>query len=176
VVSANVVDRRTGDVYGRAAGARRFVVRELAGVRIGLTGLLTARGPRSIPGSPHGEVLDPAEAMREIVPRMRAAGAQLIVILSHLDTRTEAQQLARAVPGIDLILCTHIGTPRSEPEKVNSTVISTPEWGLNGFGRLDLTLRGGRIASYGLHTYNASTAAPVDPAVAAILNQAGIRS
>jgi len=101
VVSANVVDRRTGDVYGSAAGARRFVVRELAGVRIGLTGLLTALGPRTIPGSPHGEVLDPAEAMREILPHVRAAGAQLIVVLSHLDTRTEAQQLARAVPGIE---------------------------------------------------------------------------
>jgi len=76
---------------------------------------------------------------------------------------------------LNLILGTHIGTPRSEPEKVNSTLISPPEWGLTGFGRLDLTLRGGRIASYRLHTYNVSTAAPADPAVAAILNQAGIR-
>ena len=33
-------------------------------------------------------------AMRAVLPEMKAAGAQLIVVLSYLDTTTEAQQVA----------------------------------------------------------------------------------
>jgi 2',3'-cyclic-nucleotide 2'-phosphodiesterase (5'-nucleotidase family) len=113
--------------------------------------------------------------MREVLPQIRAAGAQLVVVLSHLDTETEAQQLARAVPGIDLILGTHVGTPGSTPQRVNGTVISTPPWGVTAFGQLDMTVRGGRLASYQLRTHSVTTSAPADPAVAAVLRRAGIR-
>src|SRR5690606_5953049 len=38
-VSANVIDRRTGDVFGKEQGALRYAVVEIDGVRVAITGI-----------------------------------------------------------------------------------------------------------------------------------------
>jgi 2',3'-cyclic-nucleotide 2'-phosphodiesterase/3'-nucleotidase len=110
-VSANVRDgSRRGQVFAAVHGARLWIVRDLGGVRVGITGLLAAHPVAGIPAVPPGlehemRVLDPVEAMRDVVPRMRAAGAQVVVALSHMSD-VGALRVARSVKGIDAILGT----------------------------------------------------------------------
>ena len=60
--------------------------------------------------APAVTLLDPVKALREVVPRMRAAGAQVVVVLSHLFVE-EMQRVAEQVDGVDAILGSHQGPP-----------------------------------------------------------------
>jgi 2',3'-cyclic-nucleotide 2'-phosphodiesterase (5'-nucleotidase family) len=170
MVSANVRDRTTGQVFGAQYGAQAYVVKVVAGVRFGITGAISTEGP-PVPLRPTVEVIEPARALAEVVPRMRAAGADIVVVLSHLDTRTEAQRIAQTVPGIDLILGTHIGEPLATPQRVGGTLLSVPAWGVDNLGALDLTIRDGRIADAVLHQYTVEANDPADTAVKGILDR-----
>jgi len=170
-VSANVRDDRTGDVYGAAKGARRWVIKEVAGVRFGITGLISYEAAQY--AGPGVRILEPDRALREVVPAMRADGADVVIVLSHLDTRTEAQRVASAVEGIDLILGSHIGEPTRQPQRIDGALLSVPEFGLAGFGQLDLTFRAGRISGYEFRQHTVAPDGPEDPAVAAILDRYG---
>jgi 2',3'-cyclic-nucleotide 2'-phosphodiesterase (5'-nucleotidase family) len=106
------------------AHVRDFVLRRVAGIVVGITGLVT-------PDTPHisfkrntqdYEFLEPAAVMREVLPRMRAAGAQFIVVASHLGLQAD-EALAREVPGIGVIVGGHSHTVLSDPVMVNGTVI-----------------------------------------------------
>jgi len=173
VVSANVQDRRVGEVYGAQFGARQWVIKNVGGVRIGITGLLNADAARF--AGPEVQVLDPVTALREVVPRLRAAGADLVVVLSHLDTRTEAQQVAKNVAGVDLILGTHIGELLPEPTRVDGALLSVPQFGLEGFGQLDLTVSKGRLIDVAFRQHTVRASGPEDPEVSSILRRYGGR-
>jgi 5'-nucleotidase len=101
-LAANVVDKKTGKLF---AETPEFVVREFAGVKVGLFGivlqdtLLTSR-----PG-PDVDIQDPCAAATRVVPKIHAAGAQVIVALTHL-SMSEDKQLARC-SGVDLIIGGH---------------------------------------------------------------------
>jgi len=83
VVSANVREADSGRVPD---WVRPFVVIERAGVRIGVTGVVPPDTPIvSSPGGTRGlDFVDPVEAVREVLPRMRAEGAEVIVVLAHV--------------------------------------------------------------------------------------------
>src|SRR5688572_15112331 len=83
-VTANVLDAHTGDAFGADLGVRRFVLRPLGGVMLGFTGFAPAETARLSSPGPDVLVLDPIDAARQVVPQMRAAGAQVVIVLSHL--------------------------------------------------------------------------------------------
>lgn len=170
MVSANVRDVATDQVFGARYGARPWVVKVVAGVRFGITGAISTEGP-AVPLRPGVQVVESARALAEVVPRMRAAGADIVVVLSHLDTRTEAQRIARTVPGIDLILGSHIGEPLAAPQRIDATLLSVPAWGVDNLGALALTIRDGRIADAVLHQYTVDVDEAQDPAVRRILDR-----
>jgi 5'-nucleotidase len=101
-LAANVVDKKTGKLF---ADTPEFVVREFDGVKVGLFGivlqdtLLTSR-----PG-PDVDIQDPCAVATRVVPKIHAAGAQVIVALTHL-SMSEDKQLARC-SGVDLIIGGH---------------------------------------------------------------------
>ncbi len=84
VVAANVRDAETGD---RALGLRPYVVLERGGVLVGVTGVVPRETALvSSPGGTRGLVFtDPVEEVRSVVPRMRAEGAGVVVVLAHVD-------------------------------------------------------------------------------------------
>lgn len=170
MVSANVRDPVTGQVFGARYGARSWVIKVVAGVRLGITGAISTEGPAA-PTKPTVEVVDSARALAEVVPQMRAAGADIVIVLSHLETRTEAQRIARSVPGIDLILGTHLGEPLATPQRIGGTLLSVPAWGVDNLGALDVTIRDGGVAGAVLHEYSVSPSEPPDPAVKRIMDR-----
>ncbi|MFA9429279.1 5'-nucleotidase C-terminal domain-containing protein [Egicoccus sp. AB-alg2] len=83
-VTANVRDVDTCEVFGADLGVEEFLVFEVDGLNVGVTGL-APEGMASITTmGPDTEQVPAQQALEFVVPRMRAAGADLIVVSSHL--------------------------------------------------------------------------------------------
>jgi 5'-nucleotidase / UDP-sugar diphosphatase len=101
-LGANVWDKKTGRLF---ADTPEFVVREFEGVKIGIFGILL---PDTLKTSSPGNNVDirpPCETAARVMPKIRAAGAQVIVALTHL-SMAEDKELARC-SGVDLIVGGH---------------------------------------------------------------------
>jgi 5'-nucleotidase len=132
-IAANVLDK-DGKSFG---GMPPFVIREMDGIKLGIFGiLLPATTTTSRPG-PDVKILGACETAKRIVPQMRAAGAQIVVALTHLSMR-EDKELARCIPEIDLIVGGH------EHTLLQSLAGRTPIFKMTAdarqLGRFDLTV------------------------------------
>ncbi|MFC6904916.1 bifunctional metallophosphatase/5'-nucleotidase [Halalkalicoccus tibetensis] len=146
-VSANVVDERTGDVFGAEHGAERYVLREAGGVTLGFTGLCTEDTPDvSSPGE-HVAFLDPAEAMESLTTEMCRAGADVIVVLSHLASPV-AEEVAAAVDDIDVMVGDHYSEVYDEPAEINDAILSFVGDEFEFVGEIELAVNDGEVADY----------------------------
>jgi 2',3'-cyclic-nucleotide 2'-phosphodiesterase/3'-nucleotidase len=168
-VSANARDVRTGDVFGQTDGARQFIVKEVGGVRFGITGLAPGDTPTVSSPGPNVRFVDPAEAMRDVLPKMRAAGAQVTVVLSHL-CADDLEKVAAAVTGIDVAVGDHCATALRQPKVVNGTIVSRRGDELKLLGQLDLTIQAGKIVSHAYLQHTVTKDTP-DAAVGAIVDR-----
>ncbi|MEQ6204915.1 thiosulfohydrolase SoxB [Sulfitobacter sp. HNIBRBA2951] len=87
------------------------------------------------------------ERMQEMVDEVRAAGAELVVCLSHNGFDVD-KQMAGKVTGIDVILSGHTHDALPEPVLVGETIIVAS--GSNGkfVSRVDLDVRDGRMMGF----------------------------
>jgi sulfur-oxidizing protein SoxB len=87
------------------------------------------------------------ERMQEIVDEVRAAGADVVVVLSHNGFDVD-RKMARMVQGIDVILTGHTHDAIPEPVLVGETVLIAS--GSNGkfVSRVDLDVRDGRMMGF----------------------------
>jgi 5'-nucleotidase/UDP-sugar diphosphatase len=167
-VSANVREgSRPEEVFAADEGSQLWIVREVGGVRVGITGLLARYPAARIPAVPPGlehemRVLDPVAAMRDAVPRMRTAGAELVVVLSHLH-HTGTLRVARSVEGIDVILGTHHGPPTPRARQVGGAIVAVagPDE-MQALGQLDLTVAAGRVVEHAFTRHAVEPSDPVD--------------
>jgi 2',3'-cyclic-nucleotide 2'-phosphodiesterase (5'-nucleotidase family) len=176
-VSANVREGDSPDeVFAFAQGARPWIIKELAGVRVGITGL---RGVTFSPGQPPPpeeegvRVVDEVKAMKQVLQQMHAAGAQIVVLLSHM-THKDTLRVVRSVEGIDVALGTHAPDatlqPDLQPQIVNGSIVAVAgPYDMQGLGQLDLTIRDGQIVDYAYRRHIPSATGPVDREVEAVL-------
>jgi 2',3'-cyclic-nucleotide 2'-phosphodiesterase (5'-nucleotidase family) len=180
-VSANVREGGHPDqAFAAEQGARLWVLRKVAGIQVGITGVVSpdfqqGDGAHAARLAPTVTLLDPATALREVVPRMRAAGAQIVVVLSHLFFE-EMEQVARQVNGVNAILGSHQGPPTAylpQPEVIGTTILSKPGHDMAALGQLDLVVRrrDGRVVRYGFQRHQLTRDGPSSPAVKAILDR-----
>jgi 2',3'-cyclic-nucleotide 2'-phosphodiesterase (5'-nucleotidase family) len=127
------------------AEVKPYVIKELAGLKIALLGLLTPETPIiTHPRNTAGlQFLPPAAVVKEYLPQLRQK-ADLVVVLSHLGY-PEDRELAAQVPGLDLIVGGHSHTKLLEPVQVNSTVIVQAWEHGKALGVVDLTVKDGKI-------------------------------
>ncbi|MGR3703589.1 MAG: thiosulfohydrolase SoxB [Paracoccaceae bacterium] len=87
------------------------------------------------------------QRMQEMVDEVRAAGAELVVCLSHNGFDVDKQMAAR-VTGIDVILTGHTHDALPEPVLVGETILIAS--GSNGkfVSRVDLDVRDGRMMGF----------------------------
>jgi 2',3'-cyclic-nucleotide 2'-phosphodiesterase/3'-nucleotidase len=170
LVSANVRDIRTGDVFGAESGVKRWVVKTIGGIRFGFTGLAPVTTPEASSPGPNVQFLDPVTAMREVVPLMRADGAQVIVLLSHLCT-PDTEAVAAQVSGIDVAVGDHCAQSLQRPVLINGTIVSRRGDELRYLGQLDLFIdpRTGRIERFEFGLLKTAATDPLDPATDAVL-------
>lgn len=101
-LAANVIDKTTGKLF---ADTPEFIVREFDGVKIGLFGILLPETLQTSRPGPNIDITDPCAAAARVIPRIHAAGAQVVVALTHL-SMAEDKQLARC-SGVDVIIGGH---------------------------------------------------------------------
>ena len=165
-LGSNVIDRRTNKPFN---GMPPFVIRNVAGVKVGLFGLLTTTtATDSKPGN-GVRFVNPLLTARVLVKQMRAQGAQIIVALTHL-TMSEDKQLA-ATGLADVIIGGH------EHELLQSLAGHTPifKWGQDGrtLGRIDLNVnaRTGKLVSMDWAGLPVTDAIKEDADVAALVSK-----
>lgn len=138
IVCANIIDVRTGKA---PFGVRRFIIKDVDGVKVGITGVLTDTTPsmsfkQNVASFRFDNEVD---ALKAIVPEMRKAGSQAIVVLSHNGDKDDSR-LAQEVPGITVIVGGHSHTVMNEPVFVNGTVVVQAGKYMRYLGKLDITL------------------------------------
>jgi 5'-nucleotidase len=101
-LAANVVEKKTGLPF---AGAQPYVIREFAGVKVGLLGLVLPETAKTSRPGPNLDFQPPCEAALRFIPKMKESGAQVIVGLTHL-SMSEDKELARCAP-LDVIIGGH---------------------------------------------------------------------
>lgn len=158
-VTANVVDNKTGNVFAKDQGVKRFDITEVEDVSVGITGMITERASE-VTNLGDNKVIPPAEAIGTVVPEMRSAGAQVVIVLSHV-ANDVAREVARNVNGIDVI----VGDDAAEvlgAEERNNTVLAFVGDGYDHLGELTLDIRGHgkRIHGYDFTLYDTSKAGP----------------
>jgi 5'-nucleotidase len=101
-LGANVIDSKTGKSF---ADTPPFVIRSIGGVKIGIVGFLLPETKETSSMEAHLNVTDFCTAARRLVPRMRRAGANVIVGLTHLFMHQDKKLAGCA--DFDLILGGH---------------------------------------------------------------------
>lgn len=101
-LGANVFDTRTNKIF---AGTPPFIIKDFNGVKIGIIGLLLPQTKQTSSMEASLMVRDYCETAKEIVPKMREAGAKAIIGLTHLFMYQD-KDLAKCAD-FDLILGGH---------------------------------------------------------------------
>lgn len=113
---ANLVYEKTGELF-----LEPYMIREYGGVRVAFLGLITSlvnkdnyKGRKEL-----GLIqIDPIEVAQKLVPEIRQK-ADILIVLSHLGYTLD-QELAKSVPGIDVILGGHSHTRLPVPTMVKT--------------------------------------------------------
>ena len=163
-VTANVIQDRLGGIFGREQGVKRFDIVDMGPVSVGFTGILTPRAPE-VTSLGDNFVIDPVPALQFAVPVMRAAGADIVVVLSHV-ANDLAMDIANEVDGIDII----VGDDAAEVlggQEINDTLLGFVGDGYDHLGEITLTIDDSGSVSgqeYTLHeTTEAVSSLGVDP-------------
>ena len=153
IVSANY------DVKGTVLEQRvkRYVVKTVGGIRVGLFGLGVSPVSLITPDNFKGVTyIDPVVVAREVVKKLREEErCALVVCLSHLGYNADAKSgdsfVASEVDGIDFIASGHTHTFMKEPVTqtqpcgAKTTIFQVGKSGIY-VGRVDFTFRGGKLA------------------------------
>src|SRR5215210_7672502 len=153
IVSANY------DVKGTVLEPRvkRYVVKTVGGIRIGLFGLGVSPAGLITPDNFKGlTYIDPVVAARDVVKKLREEErCALVVCMSHLGYNADAKSgdlfVASQVDGIDFIASGHTHTfmkepvTQTQPRGAKTTIFQVGKSGIY-VGRVDFTFRGGKLA------------------------------
>ncbi len=160
-----------------------YVIKNIGGAKVAFFGLLTYSA-HTYPAAKEGLAMEPPiEVAKRVVPVLRKQ-ADLVVAVTH-DGVDEDQQMAREVPGIDVIVGGHSHTLLAQPlfipshgsgnpHSVNGTIIVQDFQWAGTLGRLDLLLyrdEQGRwsVERYLGHLIPVTSSVPEDPAVAKVV-------
>lgn len=154
LVSANY------DVKGTVleSKVKRYVVKTLGGIRVGLFGLGVSPTALITPENFKGVTyIDPVVAAREVVKKLREEErCALVVCMSHLGYIEKGDQgdllVASQVDGIDFIASGHTHTfmekpvTQTQPCGAKTMIFQVGKSGIY-VGRIDFTFRGGKLAA-----------------------------
>ena len=101
-IAANVIDTRTNRPFG---DAKRYVVREFGGVKIGLFGLVLPETKITSKPGPNVEFRNACDTAKEVVSELHSQGVKVVIALTHLSMR-EDKEVARC-SGVNLIIGGH---------------------------------------------------------------------
>ncbi len=154
------------------AGSKSHLVRQFQEYSIAFVGLVT-RDLSSAMFPAAGAALSTApleETLLELVPRLKAEGADAVVVLAHENTRKMAEVVKR-VPGVDLAVTSHDHRETPEPVEVvrdDGSKVWLAQAGAYGasVGQLNLEFENGKLAQVSGLLHPVDDSAPSDPVAA----------
>lgn len=144
LLAANVKHHPSGTLL-----AEPFFLRSVGQVKVGVLGLAYPNTPLTTASKNVRDLEydpDSASVVGRYLPEMRSAGAEVVVVLSHLGLSAD-KTLAESVQGIDVIVGGHSHNRMHQPMRVGETLIVQAGAHCSDLGRLDLTVENGRIAA-----------------------------
>ncbi|MDQ7821810.1 MAG: bifunctional UDP-sugar hydrolase/5'-nucleotidase [Candidatus Eremiobacteraeota bacterium] len=119
VLAANVIATDTGEPLVNPS-----IMKEVKGIKVGIIGVDTPKiaeyvRPEEIEGMTFP---GPEEPVKSQIARLKSLGADLIVVVSHLGLKDD-RELAKKIPGIDVIVGGHTHSVLPQGEKVGDTII-----------------------------------------------------
>lgn len=115
ILCANIYEKSTGELL---PGAKPWVMLERKGVKIGVLGLTTEYTPYMVTAASFApyEARSCVEAAEKYIPEMKAAGAQVLVALTHIpfyieddgSVSGEMIDIMNAMPFVDICIGGHI--------------------------------------------------------------------
>lgn len=129
-----------------------YIIKKENGTRIAIVGLATPETlwkthPDNVKGFTFAS---PTETMQKLMPELKRR-ADVIIVLAHLgqegDHTYTSVELARTVPGIDLIIDGHDHTALPEGMLVNNTLIVNTGSHSRSLGFVELTIRNKQVQS-----------------------------
>lgn len=152
-----------------------YVIKKVGGVAVGIIGITSDIVPQQAQAFNTGIRFSMGyNELPQAIASAEAAGAQLIVVMSELGLAKNIQ-LAKEFPDIDVMLSGHTHERTVEPiviEHDGGNISIVTEAGEDSFlGRLDLTVRHGKITSYDWMLMEADDRVPEDPDMKAIVDE-----
>jgi len=162
----------TGAAARILARRQAYVLREVDGVKVGVIGLNTPgipnwSRPRLIEGL---KFVDSVETLRTVVPALRRAGAQILVLVCHQgyreggdDRANQVNAIARNFPELDVVIGGH--SHRDFPEfKVGNVLYCQADYFGIRLGRVDLVFdtAKGRVTRRSSNTMLMDDRVPLD--------------
>ena len=141
-------------------GVRDYVILEKAGYRIGIFGLVGLDCIECI--QTELNYTNYTEAAKKTVAALEKEGCDIIIALSHSGISSvdagEDIELAKAVPGIDLIISGHTHSTVTEPVMIGSTALVCCGEYLKNVGKITFSMVNGKISisDYALIPVNSS--------------------
>jgi len=117
MVSSNLLDAET-----RRPVLKPYVIEKVGRARVGFFSLMSDKVDLG-PARDSLKVEEPSAAGRRTVDELRKKGATVVVLLSQLG-KVESEDLAAAVPGIDVVICGHNVPLLQKGRMVKNTVTS----------------------------------------------------
>lgn len=175
MLAANVIDKSSGKsiLNGINGNNGENYITEFKGKKIGFFGLVTTETlsitpPKNVSGI---EFLDEITIAKEQVKKLKNAGVDLIVAVTHMgvgaSTKYTTEKLAQEVSGIDIIIDGHSHTKMTK--RVNSTVIQQTGAKAHNVGMIQINFDNGnskKIDAYVMSAEDANKKFKADPVVA----------
>ncbi len=135
-ITGNIRFTDTGE---RVDFAQPWVMLESAGIQVGVLGLTTTDAALSAHPMHVSDLVfdDYASTIDELVPQMRAAGAQVVIALTHACAGDLSQGLNQAQAEVDLALAGHCHS--LDVSSAGGTPVVSSGWGLLSYARIVLT-------------------------------------
>jgi len=138
VLAANIRVRGTGKLF-----TRPYIIRQLGPLQIGILGM--AYPNTSLTTTKNNvsnlEFEEATPVARRFIQQMRDEGARTIIVLSHLGLSADIQ-LAKNVPGIDVIVGGHSHNRMAEAKHIGDTLIVQAGGHGSDLGVLELMFHG----------------------------------
>ncbi len=160
IINANLVVTATGK-----PALTPYVIKEIAGIKVAFTSFSGTDHPslvkqENIPGL---QYTHPITAAKTLIPELRKQ-ADLVIVLGH-ELLNDDRALATQVPGIDIIIGAHEHARIDQPTKIGDTLM-VEDWQFGAFlGRLDLTVRDGKIVDTKYQLIPVANSIQPDPAM-----------
>lgn len=149
LVSSNIIDKRGDDHFVspyiiKTAGGNRILFWRRGGLKVGILSVILPVYVHSIDEnvSKYYDVRDPRMTALETVSTLRERGCTLIIALSHLGWENSLE-LAKDVPGIDIVINGHRRHNGTYHQFVGETIVIDTGINRSSFTEIEVTFHDG---------------------------------